>query len=489
MIQLIDIQKTYGSLRALDSVSLTVREGSIHALLGENGAGKSTLMKILSGFLPRTSGRILLSGRDEDLGSPEKALAAGIGMLYQEPMDFPQLTVLDNLMIGRSHGFFLQKKHILLDFLKISDELGFCLDPDLPLRRLTLGERQQLEIVRLMSLGVRVLILDEPTTGITDVQKSALFTCLSRLRELGKSVILVSHKLEDVASLCDDATVLRQGKVSGHFSAPFQSMDLLRCMFPESQSPVPSDHHEPGNPFFFLDDVMASDGRVSLKPLSLRICSGEVLGLAGLEGSGQELFLRVAAGLEPLRSGSITLDDFCLSGRPFREFSSRGVAFVPGSRMEDGLISGLTLAEHVALNRSGGSLFFNKKHALDRTRQAIRDFWIKAKPDSTVDSLSGGNQQRFLLSLLPDNPRLLLLENPTRGLDHDSTLAVWTILLDRCRTSGTALVFSSPELDEILQFADRILVFFQGELILDGLCRDLDRDAIGSAVAGMRKSF
>ena len=487
MIQLLDIHKIYGSLHANDGVSLRVREGSIHALLGENGAGKSTLMKILSGFLERTSGRILISGRDADLSSPVKALKAGIGMLYQEPMDFPQLTVLENMMIGRPAGFLSPKKDALRDLERLSSELGFSFNAQAPVHTLTLGERQQLEIIRLISLGVNVLILDEPTTGITDLQKSALFSSLSRLRDMGKSVILVSHKLEDVEALCDEATVLQSGRVSGYFEKPFDTNALLRCMFPEGDSIRDFSDREQGLPFFSLDRVSAFSGRVALKPLTLHVRRSEVIGLAGLEGSGQELFLRSAAGLTELKSGAITLDTLRLSGRPFRYFLSHGIFFVPGSRMEEGLISGLTVTEHVALNRSGGSLFFKMKSSLEKAEQAIRTFFIKAAPDSVVDSLSGGNQQRLLLSLLPERPRLLLLENPTRGLDHDSTQAVWDILLTRCRDYGTALIFSSSELDEIFKVADRILVFSNGELTMDRPCRDVSRNDVGLAVAGIRK--
>lgn len=278
MIQLLDIHKIYGSVTANDGVTLKVRAGSIHALLGENGAGKSTLMKILSGFVPRTSGRIVINGRDVNISSPTQALKAGIGMLYQD-----------------------------------------C---------------------------------------------------------------------------CRTYPI----KIWFHFHG-FSS--IIRKTF-------------------------------SLFP-------------------GQWHF------------------------------------FVPGSRMEEGLISGLTITEHAALNRSGSSLLFRKKQAMEQALKTIEKFAIKATPDSLVDSLSGGNQQRVLLSLLPDDPKVLLLENPTRGLDHDSTLAVWDILLSRCRISRTAVIFSSSELDEILQIADRILVFSNGELMMDRPCHDVNRNDIGLAVVGVNK--
>lgn len=487
MIQLLDIHKIYGSVRANDGVNLKVRAGSIHALLGENGAGKSTLMKILSGFVPRTSGRIVINDVDVDFSSPGQALSVGIGMLYQEPMDFPQLSVLDNMMIGRPMGFFSDRKNALNDLRRLSIELGFSFDPTALLCTLTLGERQQLEIIRLISLGVTILILDEPTTGISDIQKSILFSSLTKLAAMGKCVILVSHKLDDVVALCDEATVLKQGKVSGHYKRPFDPGQLLQSMFPDSSEPQPPAFKNLGSTVLSFEDISSVSGRITLKPITLDIRTSEVIGLAGLEGSGQELFLRTAAGLIPSKSGSISMDSRRLSGKPFRFFPANGIFFVPGSRMEEGLISGLTITEHAALNRSGSSLLFRKKQAVEQALKSIEKFIIKATPDSLVDSLSGGNQQRVLLSLLPDDPKVLLLENPTRGLDHDSTLAVWDILLSRCRISGTAVIFSSSELDEILQFADRILVFSNGELMMDRPCHDVNRNDIGRAVAGVKK--
>jgi len=487
MIQLLDIHKIYGSVTANDGVTLKVHSGSIYALLGENGAGKSTLMKILSGFVQRTSGRIVINGSDVDISSPAQALKSGIGMLYQEPLDFPQLSVLDNMMIGRPMGFFSDRKNALNDLCRLSNDLGFTFDPASLLCTLTLGERQQLEIIRLISLGVKILILDEPTTGISDIQKSTLFSSLTKLTAMGKCVILVSHKLDDVVALCDEATVLKQGNVNGHFKRPFKPEQLLRSMFPEGDEPQPTTNKALGSTVLSFEQVSSVAGRITLKPVSLEIRTSEVIGIAGLEGSGQELFLRTAAGLIPLKTGSISMDSRRLSGKPFRNFPANGIFFVPGSRMEEGLISGLTITEHMALNRSGSSLLFRKKQAVDQALKSIEKFIIKATPDSLVDSLSGGNQQRVLLSLLPDDPTVLLLENPTRGLDHDSTLAVWEILLSRCRTSGTAVIFSSSELDEILQFADRILVFSNGELMMDRPCCDVNRNDIGLAVAGVNK--
>ena len=230
-IELRDIHKYFGSIRANEGINLRIAPGAIHGILGENGAGKSTLMKILSGYSQKTKGAILLSGKTVSYQNPAQAVQLGIGMLYQDPLDFPRLTVLDNFMLGQTAGLIDQQKICRLKFERLSTTFNFCLDPDTNVRGLTLGERQQLEIMRLLALGVEVLILDEPTTGISSTQKEMLFKALNKLATDGKIVILVSHKLEDVEALCHSVTVLRHGSVTGRMDAPFDTSQLLKMMF------------------------------------------------------------------------------------------------------------------------------------------------------------------------------------------------------------------------------------------------------------------
>ena len=485
MIQLIDIHKSYGDIRANDGISLLVRDGSIHAVLGENGAGKSTLMKIMAGFVSRASGRVLVDGVDVDVSSPSLALAAGIGMLYQEPMDFPQLTVLENVMIGRPGSFFLHRRQIRDEFTRLSQTLGFSFHPHARMGSLTLGERQQIELLRLISLGIKILILDEPTTGISDEQKRVLFSSLTSFAAQGKCIILVSHKLDDVSALCDEVTVLCQGRVSGRAVRPFDMKSILRNMFMEEAPSLSKESRTLGSCFFSMDRMVASSDRLTLEPVSFNVHSGEVIGLAGLEGSGQELVLRTAAGLVPVKEGVISIDSVPVKKKNFAWFRSQGFRFVPGSRIEEGLIPGLTVMQHMALNDHDKPFFYRKRQAFSQAVQAIARFMIKAVPTSFVESLSGGNQQRLLLSLLPSAPRLLLLDNPTRGLDVESSRAVWELLLSSCTSSGTAVIFSSSELEEILQIADRVLVFFSGKLVLDCATIDVDRSELGRAIAGL----
>ena len=480
-IDLRNIHKHFGRVRANDGVDLSVATGTIHGILGENGAGKSTLMKILAGQLQPDSGSVHLDGKTVAFDAPRVAMACGIGMLYQEPMDFPALSVLDNFILGRPaagpRAVHRQR------FLTLAADAGFQLNPDTMMDTLSVGERQQVEIIRLMAMGIRLLILDEPTTGISTEQKIALFDALRGFADGGRTVLLVSHKLEDVETLCDAITVLRQGRVSGQAVPPFDTASLLEMMFHTLPTPLAAERLKTGARVLHLSGVSVAGGRSGLKACALEACEREIVGLAGLEGSGQGELLRAAAGLAPLIKGRVRVGDRDLTGMPYDRFQSHGVAFLPADRLQEGLIAGLTIAEHAALMDRSERFFSPWRRAAAPADKNITDFQIAGAPDTPVTSLSGGNQQRLMLSFLPATPRLLLLENPTRGLDVESARWIWSHLHRLCR-HGTCIVFSSSELDEIMTAASRILVFFDGRLILDTPAAATTVQALGNAIAG-----
>lgn len=486
-VEVVDIRKHYGSVKANDGVSLSLEPGEIHGILGENGAGKSTLMKILSGFATRTSGSIFFNGQPIAFTNTGEAARLGIGMLYQDPLDFPNLSVLDNFMLGHTGRLRLHRKKIRPYFISHSESFHFHLNPETAVKRLTVGERQQLELLRLLALGVEVLILDEPTTGISEEQKDVLYAALRRLAAAGKTVVLVSHKLEDVEALCDRVTVLRGGRVSGDMARPFDTQALLAMMFGRPPAQPPRLVILPGQEVIRLDRVSAQGGRSGLKECTAEIHENEVVGLAGLEGSGQETFLRTAAGITSPVRGSVYLCGRDMRGGDYHDFNHGGVVFVPAGRLEEALISGLSIAEHMELQADPPTFCLQRAAAVQAASVKIRDFYIKAHPDTLVDELSGGNQQRLLLSFLPLNPRLMLLENPTRGLDVESISWVWHYLRGYSQR-GTGIVFSSAELEEILTVADRILVFFDGQIIKNVAASDTDVHDLGRAIAGKLSS-
>jgi simple sugar transport system ATP-binding protein len=480
-LELAGIHKHFGAVRANDGVSLRVEAGELHGLLGENGAGKSTLMKVLSGFIEADSGEVRYDGRRLGLRSPRDAIAAGIGMLHQDPLVFLPFSVLDNFLLGS--GMRFDRESGSRSLREFSERFGFTFDPDAPARTLTVGERQQLEIVRLLWLGAKVLILDEPTTGISAIQREQLFATLKTLASEGMIVIFVSHKLEEVEELCDRVTVMRLGKVVGEAELPCPTEQLVEMMFGKVVVPAAAEPMETGEPVVRLERVTLQSRLLTTADLSLDVAAGEVVGLAGLEGSGQRLLLQGCTGLLAPESGTIAIDGKDMTGRPYRDFRDAKVHYLPAGRLEEGLVLGLTITEHLLLASGAPDFFVDWDEARGSAARLIEEFSIRGTPESTAESLSGGNQQRLLLAMMPEEIRLLLMEHPTRGLDIESADWVWTTLLRR-RARGTAIVFASADLDELLRYSDRILVFFGGRVLRVLDARATDGDELGHLIGG-----
>jgi simple sugar transport system ATP-binding protein len=482
-IELRDIHKTFGSVHANAGISLEVPAASILGILGENGAGKSTLMKILSGFQAPDSGSILLDGQKAIIRSPADAIRLGIGMLHQDPLDFPPLRLVDDMLLGSRGSLKPDRSKAAREFRELADRFGFDLDPDAYVDALTVGERQQLEILRLLWMGAKALILDEPTTGISLPQKEKLFATIRRLASEGMTVLFVSHKLEDVEALCDVAVVLRQGSLVGRTEPPFDTRFLVELMFGKEVPQVPKRRVDIGPGLLSAKKLCLDSLRLQIKDLDLTVCSGETIGLAGMEGSGQAIFLASCAGLERAVSGSVCLDDHDMTSRSHHDFKRRGVAYLPAARLEEGLVPGLSLSDHFILAEGERGLFIDRRAATERAMSRIASYNIKGRPDSPVESLSGGNQQRALLALLREELSLILVEHPTRGLDIESTVYIWSKLKERC-SRGTAIVFISSDLDEILQYSDRILVFFAGRVSPPLPAEGLGVEELGRLIGG-----
>ncbi len=547
-VELRDIRKHFGPVRANDGISLVFEPGHIYGLLGENGAGKSTLMKILSGYQAPTSGLVLLDGEPVTFSSPSAALKCGIGMLYQEPQDFPPLQVLENHLLAYDNRLVLDRRAGEQGLRSYADRFGFTIDPHVSVDTLTLGERQQMELMRLLSLGAELLILDEPTTGISAEQKEKLFGTMHRLaHEEAKTIVLVSHKLDEVQELCDEVAVLRRGLLEGTKSLPCANRELVRLMFgaevPRSERVCAA----VDSTTLLVDRVSIHTYRLDVEVPALEARAGEVIGLAGLEGSGQRLFMEACAGLRPLRSGKILLDGEPIQGKrspffwapwlalvflvtaivglairwamgsstalgfgagvalsllaagtlwlvgtlltswtsssPYHEFQRRGGAYVAAGRLELGLISGLTISEHRALTTPSPSFLADWDGARQEMEERIAQFNIVGRPDTPVDALSGGNQQRVMLALLNSPLRLLLLEHPTRGLDVTSASFIWERFQERC-AHGTTIIFMSADLDELLERSDRIVVFSGGKVIDMLNTEDTSVEGLGHSIGG-----
>lgn len=488
-VELINIHKTFGRVHANNGISLTVKSGTVQGILGENGAGKSTLMKILSGFIQADSGDILLDGKKVIIHSPADSVKLGIGMLHQDPQDFPPMKVIDNLIIGSPAGLFPNRKKIIKEFDALQKQFNFSISPDTYVDTLTVGERQQLEILRLLWLGAEVLILDEPTTGISASQKDLLFATIRKLAAQGKAILFVSHKLDEVEALCSQVVVFRQGMNVGSMLPPFDTGKLVEMMFGKSivRSANVCDRQENQN--FEIQKLNIDDVRLTIRDVEFCVQKGEVIGLAGMEGSGQALILRALAGIVRPTGGHIFMVDETgnkavdLVGKHYFNYRNQGIHFLPAARLEEGLIQGLSLADHFALSEEQSGFMVDREQVEDLSKKRITDFNIRGTPESRIEELSGGNQQRAELALMRNPLRLLLLEHPTRGLDIESSMYIWGKLKQRC-SEGASIIFISSDLDEIIHYSDRILVFFGGKVSPSIDANTVTIDQLGQLIGG-----
>jgi len=483
-VELKHIYKTFGPVHANDGISLTIPAGTIQGVLGENGAGKSTLMKVLSGFIHADAGEIWLDGVKVHIASPADAINQGIGMLHQDPLDFPPMTVLNNFLIGRKgQGIIPDRRAARAALEQLMEEFDFHLDPDAYVESLSVGERQQLEILRLLWLGARVLILDEPTTGISALQKAKLFDTLRKLATQGKTAIFVSHKLEEVERLCDRVAVMLRGKLVGEVTPPYSTGELVKMMFGKPVTMAERIDTFSDQTVLRLKNICVEDYRLNMSGVDLALKCGEVIGLAGMEGSGQRQFLQICAGLIRPVGGRVIVNDKDMTGYSYHHFMDAGVAYIPAARLEEGLIPGLTITDHFTLLHKNGGAFIETEKMTALASERISEYNIQGTPNSRVEALSGGNQQRALLALMRMPLSLILMEHPTRGLDMESAVYIWSLLKERCK-QGTSIIFMSSDLEEVLQYSDRILVFFGGNVSQSIQAAATNVDQMGVLIGG-----
>jgi len=483
-VSLTDIRKYFGSIKANDGISLTLEPARIYGLLGENGAGKSTLMKILSGYHQPDGGSIELDGQLRHFTSPADALASGVGMIYQDPLDVPTMRVIDNYLLGRDSKMRLDYSQASRELQKTASELGFEVDLKTYIDTLSLGERQQLELLRLLSMGAEVFILDEPTTGISTEQKEALFESIRRLvREAGKTVLLVSHKLADVQELVDQVLVLRRGKLVGEADIPCPTEDLVRMMFEEVPARSERVAHVREDIQLELCNLSIEDERLTVEGINLTIQAGEVFGMAGLEGSGQKLLLQSCAGLLHPQHGEILLDGTDISRWSYHRMRDEGIAYLPAGRLEEGLVGGLSIIEHLALADPRKNFMVDWRYFAEQAQERIERYEIVGRPETYVDALSGGNQQRTLFALLRSPLKLLLLEHPTRGLDVRSAHWIWQLLFQQV-AQGMSILFMSADLDELIERSDRIAAFSGGVMSRVVTAGETSAEELGHMIGG-----
>ena len=460
--QLSGIVKRFGSVQALRGADLSLAPGEVHALLGENGAGKSTLMHVLGGLLSPDEGRIEVAGAQVRISSPREAMALGIGMVRQHFAFVPRMTVAENVWLGRP-GLRFDRRAALAAVRRVGEATGLHLDASAPAGNLPVGLQQRLEIVKVLSRDVRVLILDEPTAALAPGEIGDLFVALRRLATSGVAIVLITHKMREVLAIADRVTVLRRGAVALSGPAAAQTPELLAgAMIGEgAAADIVAEALEQASeartgpaarPALEVRDlVVTARGRVDVvRGVSFDVAESELVGVAAVEGNGQRELLRAVSGLVP-SSGSVVVG------------GSAQVSFVPEDRQGEGLILDFTLAENLALGGLHG-LRLRPRQLEQRAAQVIAASDIRAVgPAQPVRALSGGNQQKVVLArALAQQPALLVAENPTRGLDLRATADVHRRLRRAAREGGLGVLFYSSDLDEVLALADRVAVMSAG---------------------------
>ncbi len=492
-----NITKSFGALTANDAVNLRVRAGTVHAVLGENGAGKSTLMNILYGLYKPDSGRILVDGQPVTVSSPKEALASGIGMVHQHFMLVAHLTVTENIVLGMSgQGLMLDVAGHTRRIEDLSKSFGFDIDPGAEVIKLPIGMQQRVEILKLLYHNAEILILDEPTSVLTPNETGPFFELLHRLKDAGKTIIFITHKLEEVMAVADDVTVMQDGKVRASVgAADTDPASLARTMVGrEVLFQVKRSAHSTGETVLELDGVTAGNDRglKALERVSFEVRAGEVFGIAGVDGNGQTELAEVITGLRSVDSGRILVAGKDITQTSVsRRAGELGIAYVPEDRHRDGLVLDDSVAQNAILRTYDQAPFasygfFNRQAIADHAARLVRDFDVRLQSiDQEIRYLSGGNQQKVILAReLEANPKVLVAAQPTKGLDVGAIEFVQQQILNQ-RDRGVAILYISTELEHLLDVCDRVGVLFSGRLMDTLAAADATPERIGLLMAGV----
>jgi simple sugar transport system ATP-binding protein len=477
MIELRNITKTFGAVTANDNVSFKVEPGTIHAIVGENGAGKSTIMRIAYGFYNADSGEILINGTPAQIKSPQDAITLGIGMVHQHFMLVDTMTVAENIILGAESGsaISLDLDTAKKEIRRLSDEFKLHVDPDKYIEDLSVGQQQRVELLKALYRNAKLLILDEPTAVLTPQEVEEFFNILRAMRDQGKTVVIITHKLEEVMSVSDNVTVMRDGKVVGAVkTADTSTTELARMIVGRDvllrvEKPLPN----VGEVVLDLSNITVKGKHGdALQNISLQVRAGEIVGIAGIEGNGQTELIEMIAGLVswPSVQGKVTIDGKDINGLNARQLKDRGVAHIPEDRHKRGLLMNFDLRENAILgvqDRAPVSTngFLSGRHIQKRTKDIIQNFDVRPpNPDLSVKSLSGGNQQKLIIGReFGLKPKLLLVSQPTRGVDIGAIEFIHRKLIE-LRDAGTAVLLVSAELEEVTALADRLLVLKDGRI-------------------------
>ena len=499
------ITKQFPGVLANDHIDFDLREGEVHALLGENGAGKSTLMNILYGLYKPDSGEIKVNGQPLVMASPKEAILSGIGMVHQHFMLIPVFSVTENIMLGAETDHRVNKTEAALARLDrkevsqkvsaLSDQYGFEIDPNAIIGNLPVGVQQRVEIVKALYRKASILILDEPTAVLTPQEAEDLFRIVRGLTQRGVSIIFITHKLKEVLAIADRITVMRGGKVVGTAEPGKTTEQQLATMMVGREVILTVDKEKatPKEDVLKVEDLHVRDQRSleTVRGVSFNVRAGEVLGIAGVQGNGQTELAEALTGLRAIQSGKITLEDRDLTGKTPRNFTETGLAHIPEDRQKHGLVLSYTIADNMILCDYYKPPFSQRgvlqQTAIDKNaRELIKEYDVRTpSPYVAAGKLSGGNQQKVIVARELSRPvKLVIANQPTRGLDVGSIEYIHKEIIVM-RDRGVAVLLVSAELDEIMALSDRIAVMYRGEIVTTVDAASVTREQLGLWMAGV----
>ncbi len=480
------VSKRFPGVLALDRVDLVLDRGEVLGVIGENGAGKSTLMKILAGVQPADGGKVLVDGAPIEIDGVEAALVAGIALIHQELNLADNLDIAANIFLGREPcrgpgRVLIDRGRMYRESRQFLEMVGLEIDPSTVVSELTIGRQQMVEIAKALSVDARVLIMDEPTSSLSESEAESLFEVIRQLRDAGKSIVYISHRLGEVTRLADRVTVLRDGRNAGELDRDEINHEaMVRLMVGRDIEELDREsRREPGEVVLEAEGLRSPAFPAHRLDFALR--SGEIVGLAGLVGAGRTELLQTLFGITPALDGQLTIGDARLIPQDPRAAIAAGVALVPEDRKQQGLVLGMAVRENISLpslkrdSRAGG--FLDRRREMDACGRMIDRLRVKTPgPEQLVQYLSGGNQQKVVLGKwLTMEPRVLLMDEPTRGIDVGAKQEIYA-LMEELAARGVAILFASSEMEEVLRMSDRALVMHEGRI-----AGELDRDVLAGA--------
>ena len=501
VIEMLHITKEFPGIKANDDITLQLRKGEVHALLGENGAGKSTLMSVLFGLYQPEQGKILKNGKEVAIRNPKDANALGIGMVHQHFKLVECFSVLDNIILGVEPNKmgFLQKAEARKKVMALSEKYGLRVDPDALISDISVGMQQRVEILKMLYRDNEILIFDEPTAVLTPQEIDELMEIMRGFKKEGKSILFITHKLNEIMAVADRCTVLRKGKYMGTVEIKDTTKEELSRMMVgrDVQLQVEKKPANPGKAVLDVKNVTMHNSQSkkdSVKNVSFQVHGGEIVCLAGIEGNGQTEFIYGLTGLEKLSSGTITLDGKDITHESIRQRSKDGMSHIPEDRHKHGLVLDYSLENNMVLQRywqpefqKGG--FIQKEKVREYSDKLIAQYDVRSGQGSStiVRSMSGGNQQKAIIAREIDkDPKLLVAVQPTRGLDVGAIEYIHKQIVDE-RDRGKAVLLVSLELDEVMNLSDRILVMYEGEIVGEFDPKTTTVQELGLYMAGARK--